>query len=61
MMNLEVRSIMTKDPVTAHPNQSIDDLSQFFFRIPTVTGSGSRKISRPDHLFRRVENLQVQS
>lgn len=30
MMNLEVRSIMTKDPVTAHPNQSIEDLSRLF-------------------------------
>ncbi|MBK7637939.1 MAG: CBS domain-containing protein [Saprospiraceae bacterium] len=60
MMNLEVRSIMTKDPVTAHPNQSIDDLSQFFLesefqQLPVVdhgklvgliTSSDVLKISR---------------
>ncbi len=60
MMNLEVRSIMTKDPVTAHPNQSIEDLSQLFLeseiqQLPVVdhgklvgliTSSDVLKISR---------------
>ncbi len=60
MMNLEVRSIMTKDPVTAHPNQSIEDLSQLFMesevqQIPVVdhgklvgliTSSDVLKVSR---------------
>lgn len=59
-MNLEVRSIMTKDPVTAHPNQSIEDLSQLFMesevqQIPVVdhgklvgliTSSDVLKVSR---------------
>lgn len=28
MMNLEVRTIMTTDPVVAHPKQTIDEVSQ---------------------------------
>lgn len=60
MMNLEVRSIMTKDPVIAHPNQSIEDLSKLFMesevqQIPVVdhgklvgliTSSDVLKVSR---------------
>ncbi|MBK8517347.1 MAG: CBS domain-containing protein [Saprospiraceae bacterium] len=60
MMNLEVRSIMTKDPVIAHPSQSIEDLSQLFMesevqQIPVVdhgklvgliTSSDVLKVSR---------------
>ncbi len=60
MMNLEVRSIMTKDPVVAHPNQSIEDLSKLFMesevqQIPVVdhgklvgliTSSDVLKVSR---------------
>ena len=60
MINLEVRSIMTKDQVTSHPTQSIDDLSPFFLesefqQLPVVdhgklvgliTSSDVLKISR---------------
>ena len=69
MMNLEVRSIMTKDPVVAHPNQSIEDLSQLFMesevqQIPVVehgklvgliTSSDVLKVSR----FNLEKDLRV--
>ncbi|MFZ1750640.1 MAG: CBS domain-containing protein [Saprospiraceae bacterium] len=33
MMNLEVRSIMTKNPVVAHPSQSFDDVTKLMMEV----------------------------
>jgi len=35
MMNQEVRTIMTKDPVTASPAQTIDDVASLMFETQT--------------------------
>ena len=60
MMNLEVRAIMTKDPVTAQSNQSIEELTQLFLEseiqqlpvldhgklVGLITSSDVLKVSR---------------
>jgi len=60
MMNLEVRAIMTKDPVTAQSSQSIEELTQLFLEseiqqlpvldhgklVGLITSSDVLKVSR---------------